>query len=66
MSMFSDPEFMLALGWAVGIVAGINISRFCWPDEGTFRGDLIKRDRELRRREEEVERKIEEIQRNGG
>ena len=54
--MFTDPEFMLALGFAIGIVAGINIARFCWPDEGTFRGDLVKRERELRKREREFEK----------
>jgi len=55
--MFTDPEFMLALGFAIGIVAGINIARFCWPDEGTFRGDLVKRERELRKKEREFEQK---------
>lgn len=55
--MFTDPEFMLALGFAIGIVAGINIARFCWPDEGTFRGDLVKRERELRKKEREFEEK---------
>jgi hypothetical protein len=55
--MFTNPEFMLALGFAIGIVAGINIARFCWPDEGTFRGDLVKRERELRKKEREFEEK---------
>ena len=55
--MFTNPEFMLALGFAIGIVAGINIARFCWPDEGTFRGDLVKRERELRKKEREFEQK---------
>lgn len=55
--MFTNPEFMLALGFAIGIVAGINIARFCWPDEGTFRGNLVKRERELRKKEREFEEK---------
>jgi hypothetical protein len=56
-NMLTNPEFMLALGFAIGIVAGLNIARFCWPDEGTYRGDLNKRDRELRKREREIEKK---------
>ena len=55
--MFTDPEFMLAPGFAIGIVAGLNIARFCWPDEGTFRGALNKRERELRKKEREFEEK---------
>jgi hypothetical protein len=62
-NMLTNPEFMLALGFAIGIVAGLNIARFCWPDEGTFRGDLNKRDRELRKRERDLE-KMENDQKN--
>lgn len=61
--MFTNPEFMLAFGFALGIVAGINIARFCWPDEGTFRGNLLQRERELRKRERDLE-KMEEDQKN--
>tara|TARA_B100002019_G_scaffold66751_1_gene57322 strand:+ start:3793 stop:3984 length:192 start_codon:yes stop_codon:yes gene_type:complete len=55
--MFTNPEFMLALGFALGIVAGLNIARFCWPDEGTWRGKLKERERELWNKERELEKK---------
>jgi len=60
--MFTNPEFMLALGFASGIVAGLNIARFCWPDEGVWRGKLKERERELWNRERELEKKQKDLE----
>ena len=48
---------MLALGFAIGIIAGLNIARFCWLDEGVWRGKLKERERELWNKERELEKK---------
>lgn len=57
--MFDSPEIMLGFGWALGVVAGINIARFCWPDEGVWLGELRKKEHELWMRIRELERKKE-------
>ena len=55
--MFDNPEMMLGFGWALGIVAGINIARFCWPDEGTWLGELRQKEKDLWMRIRELEQK---------
>ena len=55
--MFDNPEMMLGFGWALGIVAGINIARFCWPDEGVWLGELRQKEKDLWMRIRELEQK---------
>ena len=55
--MFDNPEMMLGFGWALGIVAGINIARFCWPDEGIWLGELRQKEKDLWMRIRELEQK---------
>jgi len=59
--MFDNPEMMLGFGWAIGIVAGINIARFCWPDEGVWLGELKQRERELRVKIRQLEKQEKEL-----
>lgn len=60
--MFTNPEFMLAFGFALGIVAGINIARFCWPDEGKWLGDLREQERQLYNRIRDLEKKQKDLE----
>ena len=55
--MFDNPEMMLGFGWALGIVAGINIARCCWPDEGTWLGELRQKEKDLWMRIRELEQR---------
>jgi len=60
--MFTNPEFMLALGFAIGIIAGLNIARFCWPDESVWRGKFAEKEKELWNKERELEKREQRLE----
>lgn len=62
--MFDNPEIMLAIGFSLGIAAGINIARFCWPDEGISLAELHKKEAELWIRIRELEKQEKNLDEN--